>query len=96
MSETFGTLGAAILFLAGVGLGLWIRGFFEVSQDAIRRDLGKERRGRRGCEDRERELIDQLRKSSQELAEKSDRIALLTSVISGNLFPEILDRPDTA
>lgn len=92
MSDTTVAAGMALVFIAGLAAGLWLRGWFGLSQDAIRQELGKERRGRRGCEERERELIDQLRKQSAELEAKAQQMAIMREVVAGNLPPDFLAR----
>lgn len=92
MSDTALAAGAALVFLAGAAFGVWARGVFILTQDTIRRELAKERSTRRGCEERQRELIDQLRKQNAEIQRQSERLALLTAVVSGNLPTDFLGR----
>lgn len=92
MNDTVLTAGAALVFASGLALGLWLRGWLIMSQEATRRAHLEERRGRRKCDEEKRDLMEELRRVAAERDDIERNNWILREVVSGNLFPDILRR----
>ena len=78
-------------FAAGAAGGAYLRGLLSVTPDALRRELGNEKREKRRCQEGAREAAQKLRDLAEELDEKRQQVQIMKEVIAGNLWPEILD-----